>query len=205
MDNNKIRRAILEILYERFEEVPYSFVSREELLKKLYWPKSLNSNIFYLEEKGYVKSQKPFGTPFIAARIKADGIDLIENESEFNVKFPIRQNITHIEGDMVGVVSQGDKAQISSQVSIQIGENFNNILLEIDSSKGFDAETKRLLKNKVLEIKAEIQKPEPEGSKVKSALDFLRSKAKWVYDKIVMNPVIAPVLLEVAKRHFFGG
>jgi len=60
------------------------------------------------------------------------------------------------------------------------------------------------LKNKVQEIQAEIKKPEPDESKVKSALDFVKNKAKWVYDKIVMNPIISPILVEIAKRHFFG-
>jgi len=202
MDNSTIRRSILEILFKRFKENPNLFVSREELLKVIYWPLDLDSNIIYLEEKGYVELQKAFGTPFIGARIKAKGIDLLENGSEFNIKFPIRQNITHIEGNMVGVVSQGDNAQIVSQV--QIGESFSNILKEIESSRDFDVETKRVVKSRVQEIYTEIQKSGPNASKVKLALNFLEEKAKWVYDKIVTDPLFTSILVEVAKKSFLG-
>ncbi len=205
MDNNEIRRAILENLYNWFKENPYSFLPRELLLLAIYNSKGLESNIVYLEEKGYVELKKALDTQFISSRITAKGIDLIENESEFNNKFPIRQNITHIEGDMVGVVSQGDNAQIVSQISIQIGENFNNILWGIDSTEEYDTETKQTLKSRVREIQTEIEKPKPNATKVQSALDFLKNKAKWVYDKIVTNPVIYPILVEIAKSHFFGG
>jgi len=205
MDNNKIRRDILEILYNWFKKNPYSFLPREVLMIVIYNSKGLESNIVYLEEKGYVELKKALSTQFIGARITAKGIDLIENESEFNIKFPIRQNITHIEGDMVGVVSQGDNAQIVSQISIQIGENFNNILREIDSTEEYDTETKQALKSRVREIQTEIEKPEPDGSKVKTALYFLKNKAKWVYDKIVTNPVIAPILFKIANGYFFAG
>lgn len=205
MDNNETRRKILKILYEKYQQHPYGSVSHKELIRHLGISKNeLYSNIVYLDEKGYARLVNTIGSLFFSARITIKGIDLIEDESEFNVKFPVRQNVTHIEGDMIGVVSQGDNAQISSQVSIQIGENFNNILQKIDSNTDFDAETKESLKSKVQEIKAEIQKTEPDGSKIKSAFDFLKQKAKWVYDEIVMNPVIASTLAEIAKRHFFG-
>lgn len=205
MDNNKVRRDILEILYKMFKENPYSFVSREVLLYVIYNSKGLDSNIAYLEEKGYVELQRALGTQFIGARIKAGGVDLIEDESEFNVKFPIKQNITQIKGDVIGVISQGNNAQITSRISIQIGKNFNNILEEIDLRRDLDTETKQSLRSKVQEIQTEIQKSEPNAIKVKSALDFLKNKAKWVYDKIVTNPVIAAILVEIAKSYFFGG
>jgi len=119
MTNQEIRRKILELLYNEYQIHPYLTVSAKDLLYKIGITKQeLFTNIVYLEEKGYVELQKALGTPFISARISVYGIELVEDESEFNIKFRIRQNITHIEGDMIGVVSQGDNAQITTQIKI---------------------------------------------------------------------------------------
>ena len=90
MNNIEIRRKILEMVYERFKEHPYYMVTPKEFKDTLSIDsKELNYNIVYLEEKGYLELQKSLdGDIFVAARITTKGIDLIEDENEFNIIFP---------------------------------------------------------------------------------------------------------------------
>ena len=50
---------------------------------------SLIPNIHYLHDRGLVELMLGFSAPmFDGARITADGIDLVENTSEFGLRFP---------------------------------------------------------------------------------------------------------------------
>lgn len=90
---HQIRRCILNMLYEMFQETPYATIELIEISEKCsISPKQLNWNIVYLEKCGFVELAKSYESPpFISpsAMITADGIDLIENESAFDKKFPL--------------------------------------------------------------------------------------------------------------------
>ena len=46
-------------------------------------------NIYYLHDRGYVELLRSYDPPlFSAARITAEGIDLVENRFEFNLRYP---------------------------------------------------------------------------------------------------------------------
>ena len=86
MTNIELRKKILELLYERFQEHPYNRITPKELVEITGVDlKTLHFNVVYLEEKGYLELQKPVdGTVFVSARITAEGIDLVEDVEHFN-------------------------------------------------------------------------------------------------------------------------
>jgi hypothetical protein len=92
---NKIRRGILKMLYDYFKEVPYAAIELRQISEECeVSAKELNWNIVYLEKCGLVELAKSFpDPPFVSpsAVITAEGIDLVEDEFEFEKRFPINQ------------------------------------------------------------------------------------------------------------------
>ena len=88
----KLRRRILKRLYELFTEHPYATVELVQIAEECNAnAKELNWNIVYLEKCGYVELSKSYASQtYIAssATITAEGIDLVEDENEFNRRFP---------------------------------------------------------------------------------------------------------------------
>ena len=76
------------MLYQRFTEHPYHRITPKEFIENLgVTQEKLDFNIVYLEEKGFVELQKPLeGSIFVGARITTKGIDLVEDEKQFNEK-----------------------------------------------------------------------------------------------------------------------
>ena len=94
----KLRRLILDLLYAAFKEHPYAQTELSEIEQACHTDtKALNWNIVYLEKCGYVELGKSIDCPpFVAcsAAITARGIDLIENEMEYNRRFPVVEDGT---------------------------------------------------------------------------------------------------------------
>ena len=88
----KLRRCILTILYEIFKEYPYAVVEPRQLEDDCCVSTAeINWNMVYLEKCGYVELGKSVESPpYIASSISltAGGIDLIEDDIEFNRRFP---------------------------------------------------------------------------------------------------------------------
>jgi|GEM_PF-690492 len=94
MNDTKIRRRILEMVFERFKEHPYYRITPKEFKETLGISlKHLCFNVAYLAEKGYIDLQTPLeGTFFVGARITVKGIDLVEDELQFDILFPSGQD-----------------------------------------------------------------------------------------------------------------
>ena len=88
----KLRRCILSILYEIFKEYPYAVVEPRQLEEDCCVSVAeINWNMVYLEKCGLVELGKSIECPpYIASSISltAGGIDLIEDDIEFNRRFP---------------------------------------------------------------------------------------------------------------------
>ncbi|MBW2412353.1 MAG: hypothetical protein JRF72_21345 [Deltaproteobacteria bacterium] len=91
----RLRQCILESLYEIFKEYPYAPVELRQLEERCRTDaKTLNWNIVYLEKCGFVELGKSIECPpYIAssAALTAKGIDLIEDEAEFEKRISGRQ------------------------------------------------------------------------------------------------------------------
>jgi hypothetical protein len=88
-----LRRRIMELLYDRFREFPYAFTELEAIEEACETSsRELNWNLVYLEKCGFLELTKNTDSfPYVAAgaALTARGIDLVEDESEFEGKFPL--------------------------------------------------------------------------------------------------------------------
>lgn len=85
-----IRRRIMTILYERYLQDPLEMLAPEDFLgPEGVQREELVANIHYLADRKLVELMIGYNPPlFAAARITADGIDLVENRFLFNLRFP---------------------------------------------------------------------------------------------------------------------
>lgn len=69
---------------------PLEMLDPEDLMAdKTVHRDDLVSNAYYLSDRGLIELMRSYNPPmFAAARITADGIDLVENRYEFNLRFP---------------------------------------------------------------------------------------------------------------------
>ncbi|CAB5160796.1 hypothetical protein D3OALGB2SA_5415 [Olavius algarvensis associated proteobacterium Delta 3] len=93
----KLRRCILELLYEMFKEVPFAQVELSHIEESCETEaRELNWNIVYLEKCGYVelnKSAECITHAGVAATLTATGIDLVENRPDFEDRFPTKDTL----------------------------------------------------------------------------------------------------------------
>ena len=89
----RLRRCIMELLFEHFMEFPYAPLEIETIAEHCEAEaKLLNWNIVYLEKCGYIELGKSIEAPPYAAcsaSITADGVDLVEDGERFNTRFPM--------------------------------------------------------------------------------------------------------------------
>lgn len=85
-----VRRRLLTVLYERFLNDPLEMLTPDDLLEDgTILREDLVPNMYYLSDRALIELLVGYNPPmFAAARIVADGIDLVENEFEFNLRFP---------------------------------------------------------------------------------------------------------------------
>ncbi|MEO0216858.1 MAG: hypothetical protein ABIL14_07570, partial [candidate division WOR-3 bacterium] len=128
MTNIEIRRKIMEMAYERFKEHPYYRITPKEFKEALNIDlKTLNFNMVYLEEKGYIELQKPLeGSLFVGARITSKGIDLVEDEYQFDITFPPPNKDT-------------------SAMQISVFKEFNLLIDKVNASEKLSNDTKEIL------------------------------------------------------------
>jgi len=83
-----IRRKLLTRLYERYQRDPLEMLEPEDFAD-IAVRTPLAANMHYLADRGLVELMMGYHPPmFSAVRITADGIDLVENRFDFNLRFP---------------------------------------------------------------------------------------------------------------------
>ena len=185
MTNPEIRRQILEFAYKHYQENPYYRIIANEFKEQLNVNiKELHFNIVYLEEKGYLELQKPIeGSLFISARITARGIDMVEDEYQMEINFPLQKG--------------------TAQVQINVFKEFDLIVDKINNSDVIGKNTKELIVEEVREIQKELKKIHPSYGRIKDVLDKLRKRDAEVGQDVITvlkNPVISQLLAESAKK-----
>jgi hypothetical protein len=85
-----VRRVLLLTLYQAYFEDPLNVLGPEEFLDhEAVDRQGLIANMHYLGDRGLVELKMGYQPPlFASARITADGIDLVENDFEFELRFP---------------------------------------------------------------------------------------------------------------------
>ncbi|RKX71729.1 hypothetical protein DRP53_00655 [candidate division WOR-3 bacterium] len=153
--DRELRRQILRLLYEKFQEHPYHRILAKEFCEIIGVPlQRLDYNMIYLEEKGYVELQKPReGDVFISARITAKGIDLVEDDFEFDLRFRKDQ-----------IEKKADPIHRLEELKRDVARSRPRSLTKDD------------LLAEIEELKCELKSERPSYRRVKERLNFLRRK-----------------------------
>ncbi len=132
---------MLLILYERYLENPLDMLTPEDFLEEgAVDRESLPPAIQYLADRGLVELMTGYNPPmFATARITADGIDLVENTFEFNLRFP---------------PAPGEIEEAYADVPLLVEK-----LLEEAEFAPLDGETRACLLRDVLYLRDELARP----------------------------------------------
>lgn len=184
MDRIEVRRRILKILYEQFVEHPYNRITPKEFKEQLGISlRDLNYNVIYLEDKGLIELQKPLeGSIFVGARIMHRGIDLVENEYEFDIMFPAFKRAS-------------PPSNVFTQFTLLIDS------IEVDGS--INSDLKELIIENIKQIQNELKKIEPSYTVVKKSLVKVKERNIEVGKKlqtILKDPIINKILADSAKK-----
>lgn len=93
-----VRRVLLTTLYQAYFQDPLNVLGPEDFLDHDEVDRdALIANMHYLGDRGLVELKMGYQPPlFASARITADGIDLVENEFEFELRFPAGMNAAEL-------------------------------------------------------------------------------------------------------------
>ena len=85
-----VRRRLLLILYQHYLRDPLQMLSPQDILADgTVRREDLLANVYYLHDRSLVELMHGYHPPmFAAVRLTATGVDLVENEFEFNLLFP---------------------------------------------------------------------------------------------------------------------
>jgi hypothetical protein len=127
-----VRRRLLQILHRHYCANPLVMLTPEELLSDGTVKRAdLMPNVHYLHDRGLVELMTAYAPPmFAGVRLKADGVDLVENHFEFNRRFPPTLSELEEEHDQVPslleeLIEQADLTQLD-------GENRKRLQHDID-------------------------------------------------------------------------
>ena len=179
--DRELRRQILKLLYDKFQEHPYYRILAKEFCEIIGVPLNrIDYNMIYLEEKGYVELQKPWeGDVFISARITAKGIDLVEDDFELDLRLRKKAE------------SRGDPFSLFDQLKKDVEQSRPRSLTKEDLLAELD------------ELKTELKSDSPSYEKVKKRLNFLKRKEPDVARRLTMilkSPEIIKRLSEAIFR-----
>jgi hypothetical protein len=123
LNNNEIRREILRSLFKNFR-VGKTYVEGTNIVESIDCGKlDVYANLRYLDDKGLVNVIWRTGGISVA-NINSSGIDLLEDESEFNRKFPSSVTydssikIGNVGGDIQGIGVSGSGNVIGKGIVI---------------------------------------------------------------------------------------
>lgn len=108
--NNAIRREILKVCYDLWQNDPYSYVSKDKFLR--FIPVSdveLERNLDYLTKTHFIDASLTTAG-YLSAKITPSGIDVFEDPIEFDKRFKLKveQHTVNIAGDMIVTSLIGD-------------------------------------------------------------------------------------------------
>jgi hypothetical protein len=129
----EIRRYILKTLYGFYKEKPFNFVKIADLCNKI----EINENdimwhLEYLSTSGYIEgtANRHFGSSKYLEKVKITnkGVDLLEDPSEFNRKFPdIQINIT-VENFLVSIQYEIEQADMPEEEKKNLLSKLNEVI-----------------------------------------------------------------------------
>lgn len=197
INRKSIKREILQILLNNLEENPSGYMKIEELESSIpILIKEVIFNLNLLEEEGTVKCTRQFSesNPIINVKITAKGVSELDTSNE-----TLKEKASTVNNYFApNIVTQTYGS--NSPISINLGEIttvFENLKKEIEESE--DIQDKNEVINILDELKTEvISKENP--NKVQENLNKIKTVGGWVYDKIINNPYISGIIVDLLMR-----
>lgn len=174
MNNDQIRRRILEVLYKRFMEDPDEPTSRDEMLDSLsdLEPQQVDSNVIYLEKSGYLEAEHTIGAAWYSAKILPKGVDLVEDKTRFDVVFNPTSNVQIIYGPVGPVIQFGG----GLEVTVTGVDDLHKLIEE----RVKDRELVKDLHLKVEKLGELLQEDTLDTSRLSEVMEFFRTHAPWL-------------------------
>jgi len=191
--NDEVRYRILQILYDYYHENPTGVgFSRKPMFDLLNVQENLmDANMLYLEEKRLVRIHGSMAYAWNWAKIKAFGIDVIENKEKYKNRFPFI-NVQQIHGDVYGnVVQAGGDSHVTI---VQIDEAFQRARDLTEAKADISEELKKNVEDNLTTLKEEIKKDELELGKIQKIWKWLKETASWVV------PILKDIILKVMEK-----
>jgi len=164
----RVRREILTILYDHYMADPMAMLTPADLLAKgTLCRDDLAANVHYLRDRGLAELMLGFNPIlFDAARITADGIDLVENRFEFNLRFP---------------EALGEAEQATASIPVLM----ERLVAEADCA-AIDGERRRCLLRDVQYLRDELARPVERwrDEVVPAVLDWMAAAVAEVEDAL---------------------
>lgn len=176
MDNDQIRRRILEVFYEKFMENPAhrGHTERTELLEALsdIDETKVDANVIYLGKSGYLTLGTGSGAPWWHGRIESRGIDLVEDKTRFDVVFNPTSNVQIIYGPVGPVMQFGG----GFEVTITGVDDLHKLIEE----RVKDRELVKDLHLEVEKLGELLQEDTLDTSRLSEVMGFFRTHAPWL-------------------------
>lgn len=196
MTNNDIRREILTIAYDNWQNDPHGHITGEQFINAIPAdPNEIERNFDYLVKKHYLEGTLPSGGGYHLIKISPSGIDLYENPTQFNREFALKieQHTTNIGGDYIAPTIIGDNNSVN--IKSQITEAFNSVRSEL-------SEEQLAVAQPLLEtLEQELSASKPDNGKVKEAWEKVKTLGGAINSKLLSHPIIAQVIAQVLLNH----
>jgi len=197
INRKSIKKEILQILLNNLEENPTGFMKIEELESSVpILTKEVIFNLNLLEEEGNVKCirQLSESSPIINVKITAKGISELDISNE-----TLKEKASTVNNYFApNIVTQTYGS--NSPISINIGEIntvFESLKKEVEEDK--DIQNKSEVINMLDELKTDvINKENP--NKVQENLGKIKAIGTWIYDKIIINPYVSGIIVDLLMR-----
>jgi len=149
-------------LYERYSADPHAVLSPKDVESRAEITRDeLMANIFYLEERGYVKCMKRYGSHlFAAARITPEGIDLIEDPARLMALFgEIRERTTTV---------------VEGKFDLDVADTLRRLHVAV-YEHAFDTDQRNAVLDDLRALKFEMERPAERRrlAKIRSLLEWL--------------------------------
>lgn len=194
-NDNKIRRQILQTIYEKWKDNPHDITFTTDLLKATgVADNAVQRNLDYLDQKGYLNIVGHTTAGFTGAKITDKGVDLFQDPEEFNQKFPltVQQNNYNVSGNN-GDTIIGDSNTINSNLT----QVFREIKKEIDDRQPVDRDE---VLNMTSQLETELASKKPNAKKVVDLWGKIKIKSSWINEKILEHPAIAQIIAGILTK-----
>ena len=175
-----VRRRILEILYDTYMTDPLKMLTPTDFMEFDLDKHELAVNMHYLMDAKLVEVMLGYNPPlFTSARLNPEGIDLVENQYRFNLRFP---------------EAPGESESATSRIP----ELLEQLVVELDlAAVGW--EDRQALLRDVHYVRDEIARPVDDwrGQVILDVLGWIQSGLKGVEDS---PSSLSPLILEI-ERH----